>query len=350
MTEPLDVAELLPLAANFRETVETAKQAVGAAFEWYPYDTLGNFWHFDALLSDGRRDLLALAEGGPVLDIGCADGDLAFFIESLGIPVVAIDHPRSSHNGMAGVHAAKRALHSKVEIRTVDLDGQFELGAEQYGLVFLLGALYHLKNPFYVLETLSRHAKHCLLSTHITTELPPDRALAWLVDETELNADNTNFWVFNEAGLRRLLRRTNWRILDYALRGDASDTRAFCLLRSCYALADLTLGSGWHEPENEGWRWTERRFSATAPDYGRGRLRMRVFLHERLCPLTVAISANGKALAPVELHEHGEHIITRTVPQSEGRVDLCFELDRALPPEGGEARELGLIVASMEID
>jgi L-ascorbate metabolism protein UlaG (beta-lactamase superfamily) len=131
MTEPLDVAELVPLAIDFRKKLETAKQAVGAAFEWYPYDTLGNIWHFDALLTEGRRDLLALAEGGPVLDIGCADGDLAFFIESLGIPVVAIDHPRSSHNGMAGVHAAKRALHSNVEIRTVD-EGRKEKPEEMF--------------------------------------------------------------------------------------------------------------------------------------------------------------------------------------------------------------------------
>ena len=40
-------------------------------------------------------------------------------------------------------------------MRELDLDRYFELGDEQYGLVFALGILYHLKNPLLFLDTVS---------------------------------------------------------------------------------------------------------------------------------------------------------------------------------------------------
>ena len=40
------------------------------------------------------KGLLALARGGPVIDIGCADGALAFFLESLGMRVHALNLDR----------------------------------------------------------------------------------------------------------------------------------------------------------------------------------------------------------------------------------------------------------------
>ena len=48
-----------------------------------------------------HRDLVELSSGGcPFLDFGCADGDLAFFLESLGMKVLSFDHVRTNHNGM----------------------------------------------------------------------------------------------------------------------------------------------------------------------------------------------------------------------------------------------------------
>ena len=91
-----------------------------------------------------------------VLDFGCADGDLAFFLESLGLKVLTFDHVRTNHNGMMGVRALKQALNSNVEIHELDLDNNFEIPEGRFGLALVLGILYHLKNPFYVLETISK--------------------------------------------------------------------------------------------------------------------------------------------------------------------------------------------------
>src|SRR5215471_8647447 len=101
----------------FRRKLEETKRAIPADFDWYPYDTLSGLAHLDRLLTGGHRDLLpAEGHGKRVLDVGCADGDLAFFLESLGYSVTAIDHPAYQHNGMRGVRALKNALGSKVAI------------------------------------------------------------------------------------------------------------------------------------------------------------------------------------------------------------------------------------------
>ncbi|MEN1727672.1 MAG: hypothetical protein AAGJ52_04455, partial [Pseudomonadota bacterium] len=100
----------------------------------------------------------------------------------------------------------------------MNLDSQFELLQAQYDLVFFLGILYHLKNPYDVLEHLSEKAKHCFLSTRIarrTQDQPGElehAPVAYLLNPDECNNDATNFWIFSEAGLIRLLDRCGWSV------------------------------------------------------------------------------------------------------------------------------------------
>src|SRR5947209_6769956 len=173
-----------------------AKQRIGdPGFEWYRYDTLAALDHINRLLTGENRALLSGAKGR-ILDLGCGDGELSFFLETLGYQVVAVDHALYNHNGMQGVRALKAALGSSVEIYEIDLDRPFTLPHDTYDLVFFLGILYHLRNPFYVLEELARRAGQCLLSTRVARRFPngklmPDGvSLAYLVGEDELNADN----------------------------------------------------------------------------------------------------------------------------------------------------------------
>ena len=103
--------------------------------------------------------------GRKVLDLGCADGELAFFLESLGYQVTAVDHGVYNHNGMRGARALKAALGSAVELVELDLDRPFQLPGGPYDFAFFLGTLYHLRNPFHVLEELAKRAG-LLLSEH----------------------------------------------------------------------------------------------------------------------------------------------------------------------------------------
>jgi 2-polyprenyl-3-methyl-5-hydroxy-6-metoxy-1,4-benzoquinol methylase len=215
---------------------------------WYPYDTLQNVGVLEQLLASTGLDLFELCQGpyGKIADIGGADGDLAFFLEKMGLTVDLIDNEPTNFNQLEGARILREALHSNVRIRTVDLDSQFTLSGEKYDAIFLLGILYHLKNPFFVLEKLATVARYCVLSTRIARQTDNGQQIlqapiAYLLGPKECNNDSTNFWIFSDEGLKRLINRTGWRLLSYLSVGATAnstpsdperDERAFCLLRS----------------------------------------------------------------------------------------------------------------------
>ncbi len=256
----MDVAELATRSQDFLRALDARKKALAPAdFEWYPYGTMHNFPILERLLTGTNRNPLPHPETGPIADIGAADGDTAFFLESLGYRAHAIDYPPTNYNSCRGIRLLKESLGSSVEILETDLDSQFALPAREYALAFFLGILYHLKNPYFVLESLARSARHAFISTRVTRYNIADTAknpypgtnlqrvdiasvpAAYLVAPDETNNDATNFWMFTDAGLRRLLHRTGWDVLDYFTLGNttdsdpathAGDERAFCYVRS----------------------------------------------------------------------------------------------------------------------
>ena len=256
----MDIAQIKDQALVFERSLIERKHKLKEPEFWYRYGTLQNFWNLDALLTGGNRFLLDLIGDDPTVDIGCGDGDLAFFLETLGCKVQVIDYAPTNQNQMQGVKLLKEVLSSSVQIHEVDLDSQFCLPEKEYSLAFFLGILYHLKNPFYALEALSKSARYCLISTRIarfnkraadennSTKLNPgdrveirDIPIAYLLDELEANNDSTNYWIFSDAGFRRVMARTGWQIVDYITLGNTIDSdpatadgdeRAFCLAKS----------------------------------------------------------------------------------------------------------------------
>jgi tRNA (mo5U34)-methyltransferase len=230
------------------ERLRTARTAIGSGIPWYPYDILGNVFHMGTMLSDQNRDLERLAQGLPVADIGAADGDLAFALEDLaGWQIDIVDTAATNMNGLDGARALRDHLGSRVDIHDIDLDRQFRLPRERYGLVFLLGILYHLQNPYYVMRELAASGSHCLLSTRVARFAGPERIpigdlpVGYLVSPYETNNDPTNYWIFSPAGLERLVQRAGWTIVDRLNVGDTvasdpsatdHDERMFLLLRS----------------------------------------------------------------------------------------------------------------------
>jgi hypothetical protein len=230
------------------ERLRDARRAIGNGITWYPYDSLANLIHVDGMLSGPNRDLGRLAAGLPVADIGAADGDLAFTVEDQwGWEVDIIDTAPTNMNGLDGARALRDHLGSKVSIHDIDLDSQFRLPRQRYGLIFLLGILYHLQNPFYVLRELASRADHVLLSTKVARFAGPHRTpiadlpVGYLVAPTETNNDPTNYWVLSPSGLERLVDRAGWDVLDQGNVGNTTssdpatpegDEREFMLLRS----------------------------------------------------------------------------------------------------------------------
>jgi hypothetical protein len=302
--------------------------------------------------------------------MGSQDGELAFFLESLGYQVVAVDHPAYNHNGMRGIRALKAALGSAVEIHELDVDRPFTLPHDSYDLVFFLGILYHLRNPFYVLEELARRTTRCLMSTRVArrfpdgSPMPPNVSLAYLLAEEELNQDNSNYFIFSGRGLRVMLERAHWEVRDYVSLGDTSlsdpvrldrDERAFCLLESRYdRLSNLELLDGWHESEETGWRWTGREFGVRVhAGAGRRMLTMKLFVAEesarRLGAITLCATANGVALMPEVYGTPGMASYQRKLDVASRDVELRFSLDKALAPDESDDRERGIIAVSIQV-
>jgi hypothetical protein len=239
-------SSLRDLAIATEQLLWKTKVAHRAEPFWYPYRGLRNVAILEELCSMAQVNLLELCRGpyGKVADIGTADGDLAFFLEKLGLSVEAIDNEYTNFNRLDGARALKTALQSSVIIRSIDLDAQFSLMDKKYDAVFFLGTLYHLKNPFFVLESLSRITRYCFISTRIAKQTADGQSLsqypvAYLLGPQECNNDDTNFWVFSDQGLKRLIDRTGWNLLSYVTIGDTTsstpadaerDQRAFCLL------------------------------------------------------------------------------------------------------------------------
>lgn len=244
----MDIADVRNKAILFQTELNNQKALIAPPdFPWYPYETLSNFNILDALLTGENRSIFDRLGNDPIADIGAADGDLAFFLETLGHKVEIIDNGPTNMNGLRGARLMRDARKSTVEIHEADLDAHFDLPQNSYSVVFFLGILYHLKSPYYALESLAKRAKHCFISTKITkfaadktTDLSQIPA-AYLLAPDEANNDPTNYWILSDAGFRRLLDRTGWEILDYRHFGNtvdsdpatpAGDERAFCLVKS----------------------------------------------------------------------------------------------------------------------
>jgi tRNA (mo5U34)-methyltransferase len=362
------------LASQFHDRLQSIKD--GTALEgagWYPWRSLAAMQILDRDLGVDLDALRKMIGSGPVLDLGCGDGDVAFFLETLGanlgVNVDAVDHTPTNYNRMEGVRTLRRALGSHIGIHAVDVDSRQNLPGSNYSLAIMLGVLYHLKNPYLALETLARSSRHLYMSTRIAS-LTPDRTLnfgalpmAYLVDDRELNDDPTNFWIFSEEGLKRIVRRSGWNILKYATVGGVvaaadpvttqGDVRAYLLAESRLAKpAGLVLERGWHELEHGASCWTERRFSARlevasplAPATLRFLFHLPEALVERRPQTRLRASVNGSPLPPAEFLNAGEHEYSATLPSLPAGVAVIeFELDAAVGPTETDQRELGVMV------
>ncbi|BDC49099.1 hypothetical protein F183_A14150 [Bryobacterales bacterium F-183] len=353
----MDISAIRDQALAFRERLGRVKRSTDlsdlADAGWYPFDTLNCFSILDRFLRGPQRELLSLSGGEPMLDLGCGDGDLSFFLESMipaGPAIHTMDFPASNHNGMGGVYRLREVLESRIQIEPVNLDSQFVLPQARYGLTFFLGVLYHLKNPIYVLEQLAEHSRYCVFSTKISNDAG---STAKLLDTPE---DETNFWEFSRIGLERLLKRCGWTVVQFELVTDSKDGhpngRFYALLKSYWADEDpvYALGEGWHATEHQAWRWTGRTFAATLRRAaGSTTVDLRFHLPEAIVAalgaVTLTAYAGGRKLGSAMFGEAGEHVLSLPLPSGNaGEVEVRWELDKAYPPSASDPRELGVQV------
>ena len=356
------------LGRQFAPLLQAAKSSsLTAGLAWYPYDTLANLSHISTLMKNDLSEFVRALQAGPVIDIGCADGDLGMFFASLGLDTTCVDNPPTNYNRMCGVNTLRERLGFDVDVVQRDVDSQFSL-PKTYGLAITLGILYHLKNPFYFLETIARHAHYCVLSTRIaeeTTRGTPmgNETLAYLLDAGESNADATNYWVFSPTAMRLLARRAGWSIVREVILGCVEnsnpvdsdrDGRVFLLLQSrrLSLPARVDLINGWTEVSNFDSGWTLKRFSlrATLQDsLPPTRFALEFYLIPELIarsPVVLSCKVNGLSVGVRSFDRAGTNVFEADIsPSAANANDLLFEFTAEHEFESeSDRRDLGVIV------
>lgn len=276
---PSSTNELVSLSSIFGERLRTLKSGLPIPSPgWYQFDSLTAIPSIADLIKPVFEELAAAIRTHPIADIGCADADVAMLFGSFGMEVDAVDCRSTNYNKLVGAEVVSRALKLPVKIFDIDLDARFELSRSDYGLTFLLGTLYHIKNPYYLLEALAYRTRWSIVSTRIAQTIPQVSAsvdtapVAYLADGQEINNDATNYWIFSSTGLLRIVQRTRWAVRGVSRVGclvnsnptsPESDERMLLLLQSRVHCPDLQVrrSKGWFPPERESWCWTTGSFS-----------------------------------------------------------------------------------------
>ena len=364
--------DFLARGLQFEDLLKDLKHRVSPAdYGWYPYNSLTVLPLLSRLVAPVSDEVAAQWRKGPVADIGCADGDLGAFLAHSGATVDAVDHRETNFNQMRGVEllAKELALTGHLAPFDIDLDDRFELPRRHYAFAFFLGTLYHLKNPFYVLEQLAAGVDWCVLSTRIASVTPQrnameSEALAYLLGPREANKDPTNYWIFSSTGLRRLLDRTGWIVVNQERVGctgsrssepadPAADERMFVLLKSKRLHPEFYVRplDGFHVVEEAGWRWTAKQFSlevTVAPNLAPAEFALRLMVPDPVLqagtPLRIICTINGELAGTLHVESPGTLELRGRFPSTYNfPLRLDFKVESEFKPQGDQ-RDLGVIV------
>jgi SAM-dependent methyltransferase len=111
------------------------------------------------------------------LDLGCGPGEFTKKLADMDFQVSGVD-------GRADNVAAATRRHPTLSFRTADVE---DLVADPVDMVFCVGLLYHLENPFRALRKIAAVSRRLLVLETVLTD-SPDRTMT-LVDEESRGED-----------------------------------------------------------------------------------------------------------------------------------------------------------------
>jgi hypothetical protein len=128
------------------------------------------------------------------------------------------------------------------------------------------------------------------------------------------------------------------------------------------AKQESQLVSGFYGIEANSWRWTAKDFTVSLrPPTGAATqgatlvfaLSIPGVVIDKLKSVTLSASINGTPLAPETYAHDGQYDYKREVPSNlltGNAVRVEFHLDKAMPPAGGDSRELGVVARSVGLE
>ncbi len=314
----------------------------------YPFQTLDNVKLIERLFQAAN---LPQPSAGRILDVGCGDGDLGFYMSAQGHTVDMLDFPETNQNQMQMVRKLAEQLPGAHTVTSVDLDRGLPDLERFYTLAITFGLLYHLKNPFLVLGDLAMISNFAVVSTRIVDSavLTDDKASAYLVSDQQLGEDNTNFWLFNSAGFELLARRSGWSVLSSLRFGDMKkgdagkhDARQALLLSSKYSVfPGVRITDGLNRVEYGSYRWTQDRFTVEV-EPGHRILSIKYFLPEAwLSDHKLKAAINGSEVAISLMLGRAECEARITLPESTISIQIQVICEN---PFASDPRALGLVL------
>jgi hypothetical protein len=121
---------------------------------------------------------------------------------------------------------------------------------------------------------------------------------------------------------------------------------------------ETQLVSGFYGIEGNAWRWTGKQFSVVlrppSPATQGGVLELDFTIPQvnidKLKTVTLSASVDGTPLPPETYSTAGSNVYKHDVPAnllSGESVKVDFQLDRAVPPQGADRRDLGVVANSV---
>lgn len=138
--------------------------------------------------------------------------------------------------------------------------------------------------------------------------------------------------------------------------------RLASVVRMGDAKLESQLVSGFYGIEGNAWRWSARQFSVVLrPPFGAAQrggalvlnLTVPQVLIDKLKNVSLTASIDGSPLPPETYTQAGPYAYKRDVPANllaADSVKVDFALDKAMPPAGGDKRELGVVVNSVSLE
>src|SRR5258708_34877565 len=117
----MEFSEMRRRAADFGVQVDQAKASEAPPpWGWYPYRMLPAFVEqLDDLLTGENRELFEGPQARRIADLASSDGDLGFFLQSIGFDVDVID---GGVNAVESARRLKRLLGSDASWHHVNID------------------------------------------------------------------------------------------------------------------------------------------------------------------------------------------------------------------------------------
>lgn len=140
---------------------------------------------------------------------------------------------------------------------------------------------------------------------------------------------------------------------------DSAGATAASVISTADPRATAQLVRGFYPVEGESWRWTGKDFAVSlGPPRGAAQKGAQLSLQfaipddavRKRPSVTLSVTVGGVKLAPETYTQGGDLSYTRDVPADRLTGDTVlfeFSLDKALPPNPPDVRELGIIVSQI---